>query len=504
MARAGIGKGAAGAKQRLAGTALPKGARRTTPTPETLAALAPERLIGLILGETGRNPAFKKLVSAALAALQGPEAVAGIVDRRLAALESAEGLIDWQRRRAFVADLNATVTVILDELRPLDPAAALDRLRRFLDAADGVLNRVDDGNGTVQGVFERASEAFVAIARALPPEAAAQVATRLLSSVTADPFGPLGTVLGALIPTLAADALAEIDGRLSEAAAAQPGTSHPRNAPAPYRAAVRGQILRLRQAIADRRGDPDAFVALEEAIAPGGENRAEIARRLLGAGRPGEALDWIRRPQDPERRLATRADLIAGFDLRAVERERLMVEIAVLDALGRGDDAQALRWAQFVRELDAPLLRAHLAKLPDFEDEDALLRALDHAAAFPDPHRALAFLVGWPDLRRAARLVTDRPAVWRGQDYAVLAPAAEAMAQDHPLAATILYRRLIDAILADNRNAAYPHAARYLAELGGLAPRIEAGALDPDPEAYRAELRRVYGRRHAFWGLVRD
>ncbi len=95
-------------------TPLPKGARRTTPSPETLAALGPDRLIGLILGETARNPGFKKLVSAALASLQGPEAVAAIVDRRLTALEGAQSYIDWQKRRAFVADLTALVTVIVN------------------------------------------------------------------------------------------------------------------------------------------------------------------------------------------------------------------------------------------------------------------------------------------------------------------------------------------------------------------------------------------------------
>ena len=52
------------------------------------------------------------------------------------------------------------------------------------------------------------------------------------------------------------------------------------------------------------------------------------------------------------------------------------------------------------------MLRTFLAKLPDFDDEEALPRALDHAEAFPQPHRALAFLTAWPDLHRAARLVT--------------------------------------------------------------------------------------------------
>ena len=483
---------------------LPKGARRTTPTPETLAALGQDRLIGLILGETARNPAFKKLVSAALAALQGPDAVAAIVDRRLTALEGAQGYIDWQKRRTFTADLNATVTVILDELRPLDPGAALDRLRRFLDGADAVLNRVDDSTGAVQGVFERASDAFVEIAAGLPAEEAARIATGLVAAFGEDPFGPLGAVLAELVPKLTADALADIDARLASAAAALPRAANPRSEAALRRDAARLQILRMRQAIADRRGDPDAYIELETAALPGRENRVAIARRLLDAGRAGEALDWIRRMQDPGLRIATRADLIAGFDLRGPERERQALEIEILDRLGRSEEAQGLRWARFERDLDAPMLRTYLAKLPDFEDEDALQRALDHAEAFPQPHRALAFLAAWPDLARAARLVLAHPATWQGDQYAVLAPAADALAQDHPLAATLLYRRLLDGILEAGRSAAYSHGARYLTEIDGLADRLEPGAISPEPGAYREALRREHGRKHGFWSLVRD
>ena len=173
-------------------------------------------------------------------------------------------------------------------------------------------------------------------------------------------------------------------------------------------------------------------------------------------------------------------------------------------SLGRGDEAQALRWGRFERELDAPMLRTFLAKLPDFEDEEALQRALDHAEAFPQPHRALAFLAGWPDLRRAAALVVARPAIWQGDQYAVLAPVAEALAQQHPRAATILYRRLLDSILETGRSAAYPHGARYLAELDALAERLAAGDVEPNPQAYRAALRQAHGRKHGFWSLVRD
>ena len=484
--------------------ARPKGARRTTPSPETLAALGPDRLIGLILGETARNPTFKKLVTAALAALQGPDAVAAMVDRRLTALEAAQGYIDWQKRRAFAADLDATVTVILNELRPLDAGAALERLRRFLQGADAVLNRVDDSTGAVQGVYQRASDAFVDIANVLPPIEAARVAVGLVDPFTADPFGPLGILLGDMVPTLGPDALLEIDTALAETAAAMANAGAPRSDTAYRRVSARGQILRLRQVIADRNNDADAFIALEHEISSGREDTRAIAQRLLAAGRATEALDWIRRAEEPGLRIVTRADLIAGFDSRASERERQTLEIEILDALGRGVEAQALRWMLFERGLDAPMLRAYLAKLPDFEDEEALQKALTHAESFPNPHWALAFLVGWPDLTRAARLVIEKRTIWKGENYAVVAPAAGALAPDYPLAATILYRRLLDGILEAGRSAAYPHGARYLSELDDLADRLEPAAIDPPPEAYREGLRRDHGRKHAFWGALKD
>ncbi len=201
-----------------------------------------------------------------------------------------------------------------------------------------------------------------------------------------------------MVPTLDPDTLSEIDTALAQAASGMAKAGKARSQADHRHIAARGQILRQRQVIADRRNDADAFIALEREIAPGQEDRLSIAQRLLAAGRAQEALDWIRREQEAGLRIVTRADLIAGFDPRGPDRARKALEIEILDALGRREEAQALRWALFERDLDAPMLRAYLAKLPDFEDEEALLRALDHAEAYGNPHRALAFLVGWPDL----------------------------------------------------------------------------------------------------------
>lgn len=490
--------------------AKPRKSRSTTPTRESLAALSQERLIALVLEEVGQSAAFKKRVSAALAALQGPDTVAAMIDRRLSALEKARGTIDWQKRRAFAADLDATLATILADLKPLDAGLALDRLLRFLLGADATLERVDDSSGQVHAVYEAAAEAASGLAASLPADAAVRFATRALAGLEGDGFGLIGGLLVDLLPNLPAEALDPLDDALTDAVAALPA-SEGKSGAAVF--AARGQewerryqrhrLNRLRQVIADIRGDADAFIAIEQAMSPERPDTVAVAERLLAAGRAAEALDWIRRPQKRGMRVVTRADLIAGeFDAEGPDRAREAVEIRILDALGRKDEAQSLRWSRFEASLDPDVLRDYLARLPDFEDEEALERAFAHAASRKDPHGALSFLIRWPNLDRAARLVLDRRREWSGRIWELLAPAAEALEPDHPLAASILYRALIDDILERGRAPAYGHGARHLARLGELSRELAPGDLSPSHEAYAAGLRKAHGRKSGFWSQV--
>ena len=91
-------------------------------------------------------------------------------------------------------------------------------------------------------------------------------------------------------------------------------------------------------------------------------------------------------------------------------------------------EARALRWKLFEDTLDAGALREHIAHLPDFEDVDALDAAFVHALASPLIYAALRFLIEWPRLDLAERLVAERHDEWDGRRYEILAPAAEALA----------------------------------------------------------------------------
>jgi hypothetical protein len=159
-----------------------------------------------------------------------------------------------------------------------------------------------------------------------------------------------------------------------------------------------------------------------------------------------------------------------------------------MEALGRKDEAQAFRWQCFERTLNSAHLRAHLKRLPDFDDVEAEERAMSYAVRFPNVHQALAFMVSWPVLDKAAALVIQRSGELDGDHYEILSPAADALAAKYPLAATLLLRAMIDFSLKKNRVKRYRHAARHFAECTSLASAIGAFGAVETHERYSNRL----------------
>jgi len=241
--------------------------------------------------------------------------------------------------------------------------------------------------------------------------------------------------------------------------------------------------------IADVQGDVDGFIAQYDPKARKVPKiAAVIAQRLLAAGRAGDALGFLERAEVSE--------------ARWIPPEWQDTRLAVLEALDRKDEAQAFRWACFARDLSGEHLRAYLKRLPDFEDIEAEERAMAHAAAHPDLLAALAFFLSWPSHAHAARLLIDRPDEVDGDHYEFLAPAAEALAERHPLAATLVLRAMIDFTLTRTRAKRYRYAAEHLASCARLARDIpDYGAFETH-DAHVTRLKEEHGRKFGFWSLV--
>ena len=241
--------------------------------------------------------------------------------------------------------------------------------------------------------------------------------------------------------------------------------------------------------IADAQGDVDAFMAQYDArTRKVPKIAAEISRRLLAAGRAEEALQLVE----------------AADHGRAAwpEFEWEDARIDALEALGRGEDAQAARWSCFERSLSDRHLREHLKRLPDFDDLEAETKALAYVEGHKDFLHALWFLASWPALDRAAKLVLQRPKDLDGNRYEILTPVAEALAGKHPLAATLALRAMIEFALDHARSSRFKHAARHLLECASLATNIDDFGKFEMHESFLARMRGKHGKKTSFWSLV--
>ncbi len=241
--------------------------------------------------------------------------------------------------------------------------------------------------------------------------------------------------------------------------------------------------------IADAQGDVDAFIAqYDKSTRKLPKIAAEIAGRLLAASRTKEAWQII---ESAEHRRSVWPDF-----------EWEDARIDVLEALRRGDEAQTARLSCFERSLSARHLRAYLKQLSDFDDVEAEERALDHAERYKDLLQSLSFLISWPSLERAARIVIQRAGELDGDPYEILTPSAVALAGKYPLAATLVLRAMIDFSLTHARSSRYKHAARHLVECASLASTIQDFGTFEAHDAYVDRLRYEHPRKSSFWSLT--
>lgn len=379
-------------------------------TAQTLVHLGVERLAEILADVADTRVDLKRRLRMELAAQDGPGPFTVEIDKRLTAFETSRGQITWRQRPAFIRDLDALRDLIVARLAPLDVSAATERLWRFMAAAPQSSRRYRERNGELEAVFEQAA---ADLGRLLAAMAVGPASADLVDSLTSNPSG-----WKAWLPAL----LQQTPKALAEEVL---------DAMSQRRGAVSGWITLVRQ-LADAAENVDAYAATYEVSASEAPHVAvELARRYLAAGRVEEAGSVLRRAAPkPDRR-----GRLAAPD---VDWETLWIDF--LEQSGRPEEAQAVRWAAFERTLSADRARSFISRLPDFEDVEAETRAFERAAAFQDFAIGLAFLMEWPALPEAARMIDQR-----SEDVEVSPEQAELWAaklrRRFPKAAHALLRR---------------------------------------------------------------
>ena len=235
-----------------------------------LEALGAARLAELLMELSGGDAVAKRQLRLALAAGSSAEEAAREVRKRLVAIARSESYIDWRKRKTLVSDLQAQHRAITGAIATADPALALDLLWRFLELAEGIMDRCSDSTGTVIEVFQQAVLDLGPLASAAQADPLA-LAEQVTEALAENGYGQFDQLIPAVAEALGEKGLAHLEQECRERGA-QPG--HP-------------SLL----TIAECRGDVDAYVSqFTEDDLQWPDSAAQVAERLLKADRAQEAL----------------------------------------------------------------------------------------------------------------------------------------------------------------------------------------------------------------------
>ena len=118
---------------------------------------------------------------------------------------------------------------------------------------------------------------------------------------------------------------------------------------------------------------------------------------------------------------------------------------------------------------------------------------------FPEPHGALSFLVQIQEFEEVAKFVHARFNELNGRQYYTLRPAADLLQNTDPIAATLLYRKMIEPVLDETKSKYYNYAAKDLVTCGVLNSKIANWGTLQNHEEYLKVIETKHKRKVSFW-----
>ena len=474
-----------------------------------LERLGAPKLAELVMELVRGSAALQRRARMELSAARGPEEVATDLRKRFASLRRSGSFVDRGKQSALVKNLNSLLTQIEALVAPHDADEAFELLWSFLQLAPSIHQRTDDIGGSVGEVFCQAVTMIELVAPRVTINPLT-LAERILDAVADADNGEFDRIIPNTAEVLGPEGLEHLKQITKDWADALPTpeelsaydhfglSSSPADSVRDAKQVTSSIIL---ADVADAQGDVDAYLARYSAEQlTCGTIATEVALRLTNAGRIQESYEILQRSISHEPDARSR-----GFNLRL---DRVYVDC--LNRLGKLDELKLHLWTRFEQSLSRPALqsfsrrtlRKYLDLLPDFDVVEAEETALDAVESSPHLGEAIHFLVTWPALDRVARVVLARSDELDGNDYTTLTHAAEALDAQHPLAAMLLRRAMVEDTLKGGKSARNRHAAYHLTQCQSSGQAITDYGTVQTHEDYVAALRQKYDRKYGFWSLM--
>ncbi|MFH1679803.1 MAG: DUF6880 family protein [Candidatus Eisenbacteria bacterium] len=391
----------------------------------------------------------------------------------IAGLKRMRRFVDYRESFALARKLEALLGDL--NLAADDPRTGVELVAAFYETDEKVLGNCDDSSGSVGDIYRiAAADLFVRYATAC--EEKRRLADLLWRLIGKDDYGVRDVLLDRAVAYLPEELLRELIFR---------AWSEARKEEDEFRARRRYMFV---ESLARQLKDPATYEKARRASWPklGPAACYDIAEVYLEAGDTGTALSWVNRVPKGEAFQADRRDdlLLALYTKTGEQSERDTVARRIF----RGS-----RSGEALDELIAILGEARRAEV--IHEESRLIAGAEELSigdAF--------FLVECGLLDEAASYLLDRADQLDGEYYAGVLPLCKVMEKDERfLVASLIYRALLDSILARGISKHYTHGVRYLRKLDALAPKVEDWKRFAPHDVYAAALRKDHARKSAFW-----
>jgi len=393
------------------------------------------------------------------------------------------GIAGLKRMRSFVGyresfALAGKMEALLEDIRSAvhDPMTGIELVAAFYGTDAKVLESCDESGGSVGNTYRVfAADLFVHYAAASGDKR--RIAELLWKLAGEDDYGVREPLVPRAAEYLPEELLRELLFRAWSAAKQEEKEPHAR------------RWYRMVESFARQLKDPATFERARLASWPelGPAACYDIAEVYLESGDATAALAWIRTVPGGERFENDRRDelLLKVHEKTGdvAEREKIARRIF-----------RRYRCAEALDDLIAILGEESRAGV--IEEEARIILA---SKKLSSSDAMFLFECGRADEADAYLLaLADQ---LEGNDYPRLLPLGEAMEIGKRfLAASIIYRALLDSILARGISKYYTHGVRYLRKLDALAPKVSDWGRFQPHDAYATDLRKNHARKSAFWG----
>ena len=395
--------------------------------------------------------------------------------RKISGLKRRTRYIHWRESRRFAAGLDELLED-LEEANP-EPCVGMSLVASFLETDHVIVGNCDDSSGHISDVYRYGARSLFA-QYASGCQDKKKVLDLLIKTYSDDPY----SVREGLIDK-ALDMLGEEEAKnaihIFDILAGEEADEYQKR-----------HFQRAIESLARQTGDAKLFekVRLESQEEPGTSTCLDIARVYLESNDPQTALEWI--------------DRISPYET-FMDREKRDLLQQIYGQLGDSRQQEEIAWLTF-RECRTLNTLGELLRIIGEEKRDQVIE--DEAGFIIDDGKSdyseIQFLIDVKKFDEAeiCILVKAGTKTLNGELYYTLLPMAKAMeSEGRNLAASVIYRSMLDSILDRKYYKAYPHAARYLQKLDILAVDIDDWQDLGEHGMYHVWLNQVHGKKSSFW-----